>query len=108
MLTQAAVIAAPLAGLALVESALSGTPIVGYDVEWHSELLTSGEEALLVPYRDSDAMAAAICAVLDDPQLAARLAAGARARGLRFMDPAKLIAHERALADELLARAVAP
>lgn len=105
MLTRSAVVAAPLAGLALVEAALSGTPIVAYDVEWHSEFLTTGQEAILVPYRDTDAMAAAICSVVEDPELGERLAAAARARALQIMDPAKLLADERALADELLAHA---
>lgn len=107
MLTQSAVVAAPLAGLALVESALSGTPIVAYDVEWHSELLRSAQEGLLVPYRDTDAMADAICALAEDRERAARVAAAARARVLELMAPEKLIADERALAGRLLAGAVA-
>lgn len=108
MLTQAAVIAVPLAGLALVEAALSGTPIVAYDVEWHAEFLANGREGLLVPYRDTDAMAAAICSVVEDPALGADLAAAARRHALQVMDPAKLLAHERALADALLARSPVP
>ncbi len=102
MLIRATVVAAPLAGLALVESALSGTPIVAYDVEWHSELLRTGHDAILVPYRDSDAMGDAICALVDDRERAGRLASAARARMLELMQPEKLLAHERALADELL------
>jgi glycosyltransferase involved in cell wall biosynthesis len=107
MLTQSSVFAAPLAGLALVESALSGTPIVAYDFDWHSELLRSGQEGLLVPYRDTEAMADAICVLVEDPARAAMMAAAARARVLEFMRPDKLIADERALADRLLASAVA-
>ena len=106
MLTQSAVVVAPIAGLALVESALSGTPIVAYDVEWHSELLRSPQEALLVPYRDTDAMADAIRALADDPERAASVAAAARARVLEHVRPDKLIADERALAGRLLATAV--
>ena len=108
MLVQCSIIAAPLAGLTLVESALSATPIVAYDVEWHSELLRSGRDAILVPDRDTDAMAAAIADLAEDPALAARLGAAGRARALEVMDPAKLIAQERALAEGLLAGAVAP
>jgi glycosyltransferase involved in cell wall biosynthesis len=108
LLTQSTVVAAPLAGLSLVESALSGTPIVGYDVEWHSEFLTAGQEAIFVAYRDTDALAAAICSVVEEPEMGERLSGAARARGLQIMDPAKLIADERALADELLARAAPP
>jgi glycosyltransferase involved in cell wall biosynthesis len=102
MLTQSTVFAAPLAGLALVEAALSGTPIVAYDFDWHPELLRSGQEGLLVPYRDTDAMADAICALAGDPARAAVMAAAARARALEFMRPDQLIADERALAGRLL------
>jgi glycosyltransferase involved in cell wall biosynthesis len=105
MLTQSDVVAVPLAGLALVEAALSGTPIAAYDVEWHAELLRAPGEGLLVPYRDTDALADAICALAGDPDRAARIAAAARERALEIMQPAKLIADERALADQLLAPA---
>ena len=102
MLPRCTVIASPLSGLALVEAALSATPIVAYDVEWHSEFIADEREAVLVPYRDTDAMAAAFCALVDDPARASRLAAAARARALDVMDPSKLIAHERALAQRLV------
>jgi glycosyltransferase involved in cell wall biosynthesis len=36
------VIVAPLSGISLIEAALSGSPIVAYDVEWHSELIRTG------------------------------------------------------------------
>jgi glycosyltransferase involved in cell wall biosynthesis len=106
MLAQSTVVAAPIAGLSLLESALSGTPIVAYDNDWHAELLRSPREGLLVPYRDTDAMADAICALTADPERAARVAAAARAHALEIMQPAKLIADERALAARLLADAV--
>lgn len=102
-LTQATVVAAPLAGISLVESALSGTPIVAYDTDWHPDLLRSGENGILVPFRDTDAMATAICELVADPARAARFAAAARQRALEFMQPARVLGHERALADDLLA-----
>jgi glycosyltransferase involved in cell wall biosynthesis len=104
MLTQSSVVVVPLAGLALVESALSETPIVAYDVEWHPEIIRPGEHGLLVPYRDTDAMADAICSLLEDRQLAARLGAAARIRAQEFMRAATLLDEERALADRLLAQ----
>jgi glycosyltransferase involved in cell wall biosynthesis len=103
-LPRCAVIAAPLSGLALVESALSATPIVAYDVEWHSEFLGAEREAIVVPYRDTDAMADAICALVADPERARRLGAAARAHALDVMRPSRLIGHERALAQGLMAR----
>jgi phosphatidylinositol alpha-1,6-mannosyltransferase len=107
LLAQAAMVVAPLAGLSLVESALSGTPIVAYDYEWHAELIQSEQEGILVPYRDVDALAAAIGAVLADPARGARLGAALRARLVDVMQPDHLLAHERELAGGRLARSPA-
>lgn len=101
-LPRCTVIAAPLSGLALVEAALSGTAIVAYDVEWHSEFIRHDREGILVPYRDTDAMAEAVCALVDDPQRASRLAVSARARALEATDPSTLFERERAIAERLL------
>ena len=107
MLARSTVVAAPLAGLALVESALSGTPIVAYDVEWHGELIRPDQEGILVTYRDTDAMGTAIHALVQDPGRAGRLGAAARRRALQIADPTTLLARERELADRLLAEASA-
>src|SRR5215217_190662 len=104
ILTRANVIVAPLAGLALVEAALSATPIVAYDVEWHAELITSGETGLLVPYRDTEALARAVVALVADPERARALGARARSSVLDLMRPDELLRHERAQASRLLAR----
>lgn len=97
------VILAPLAGRALVEATLSGTPVVAYDIEWHSELIGSGS-GVLVPYRDVKAMAGATLRLLQDPDLAAGLGARARERCLEMMDPQKLADHERSAYEAILAR----
>ncbi|MDP9067835.1 MAG: glycosyltransferase family 4 protein [Actinomycetota bacterium] len=100
----ASVILAPLAGRALVEAALSGRPIVAYDVEWHGELIESGETGILVPYRDADAMGAALAELARDPDRADRLGAAARLRCLEMMSPDVLAAHERAVYARVLER----
>jgi glycosyltransferase involved in cell wall biosynthesis len=102
-LTSAAVVLAPLAGLALAEAALSATPVVAYDYEWHSELVVPGETGVLVPHRDIDAMAAAACALIAEPDRATRLGAAAREHALERMDRPALLAAERALVDRVLA-----
>ncbi|MBA2608915.1 MAG: glycosyltransferase, partial [Actinobacteria bacterium] len=48
-ITSAAVAYVLIAGLALREAALSGTPIVAYDYEWHSEFVVPEETGILVP-----------------------------------------------------------
>jgi glycosyltransferase involved in cell wall biosynthesis len=101
VLSRADVVAAPMAGLALVEAGLSGTPIVAYDIEWHSEILTQGESALIVPYRDTAQMARAICDLITDRSLARSIGRRGREIMLERMDPKSLVEQERAQAERL-------
>jgi glycosyltransferase involved in cell wall biosynthesis len=68
----------PLVGL---EALAAGTPFVAAAVRGVRELLTDGENALLVAPDDPKALAAAIGRVLDDDDLRQRLRAG----GLRLV-----------------------
>jgi glycosyltransferase involved in cell wall biosynthesis len=67
--------------LSALEALASGTPLVATNVRGLRELLTDGENALLVP-EEPEALAAAIRRVLEDGELASRLAdAGRRVEG---------------------------
>jgi glycosyltransferase involved in cell wall biosynthesis len=67
--------------LTALEALASGTPLVATNVRGLRELVTDGENALLVP-EEPDALAAAIRRVLEDRELAAHLsAAGRRVEG---------------------------
>lgn len=103
-LPHASAILAPLIGRSLVEGALSGTPIVAYDVEWHSELVVDGETGILVPYRNWQSMGERIHDLLCDPETAERLGRGGRAAALHMMDPARIIGHEREVNEKLITR----
>lgn len=94
-LSEAAVVLAPMTGRALVEAALSLTPIVAYDVEWHPEIVEDHVTGRLVPYRDVAAMASATSQLLQDQEFADGLARNARARALEMMDPERLAENER-------------
>lgn len=85
LLADADVVVAPMMGRALVEAALSGTPIVAYDVDWHGELIDDGETGVLVPFGDREAMARAISRILDDPGRAAEYGDRARKLALEAM-----------------------
>lgn len=61
----------------VVESLAVGTPVVATAVGGVPEVVRDGENGLLVPPRDPQALAAAIRRLVDDPALRARLAAAA-------------------------------
>ncbi len=71
--------------LVLLEAMASGVPVLAGRAGGTSEAVRDGETGLLVAGEDTDAIAAAVVAVLEDPALAARLVAGglaeARTRG---------------------------
>jgi glycosyltransferase involved in cell wall biosynthesis len=71
-------------GLAVLEAMSAGVPVVASDLPVFREYLTSGRDALLVPVDDAPALASALTAVLDDPDLAASLREAAFATAQRF------------------------
>jgi glycosyltransferase involved in cell wall biosynthesis len=101
-LADADVVASPRTGRALVEAGLSGSVIVAYDVEWHSELITNAITGWLVPYRDVAGFAAAMARCLAHPGEASALGAQGREHVRKVMDPILLMQHERGTYAELL------
>ena len=71
-------------GMVLVEAMAAGLPVIASDIPGYDEVVRDGVEGLLVPPRDPGAVAAAATTILDDPALAARLAAGGRERAAEF------------------------
>ncbi|MGH3286655.1 MAG: MSMEG_0565 family glycosyltransferase, partial [Streptosporangiaceae bacterium] len=71
-------------GLAVLEAMSAGLPVVASDLPVFGEYLTSGRDALLVPVDDPPALAAALTAVLDTPDLAASLREAALTTARRF------------------------
>jgi glycosyltransferase involved in cell wall biosynthesis len=65
-------------GRIVVETLCRGRPVVATRVGGITDLVTDGENGLLVPPRHPDALADALVRVLSDPDLAARLAGRAR------------------------------
>ena len=72
--------------LKVLEYMAAGLPIVTSDLPGVREVAEHGGSALLVPPGDKAAFAAALMALRDDPELRARLAAGARSRFLAHHD----------------------
>ena len=70
-------------GNAVVEAQMSCRPVVAAASQGHLESVVDGETGLLVPAGDSSAMARAVKQLIDDRELAARIARAARAEAVR-------------------------
>jgi glycosyltransferase-like protein len=81
-------------GLAVLEAMSAGLPVVASDLPVFREFLSPGRDALLVPVNDAPALAAALAAVLDDPDLVGRLRSAARATCERFSWPRSAAEHQ--------------
>ena len=79
----------------VVHEAMScGKPVVGSVTGGHGEMITDGEDGLLVPNGDVEALAAAMHRLLDDADLRERLGRKARRSSLRFTEAVQLPAFD--------------
>lgn len=67
-------------GIVLIEAMAAGIPIVATDVAACREVLANGEAGLLVAPSDADALALALCNVLNAPELRARMSSNSLRR----------------------------
>ena len=104
VLPRALAVLSPHSGRALCEAALAGAPIVAYDFEWQSELITAGKTGELVGDGDIKAMADSVIKYFSNPDYAKRMGENVRVKALEMMDPIKLCEHEKNEYDKLLAR----
>jgi glycosyltransferase involved in cell wall biosynthesis len=70
--------------LKLFEYLAMGKPVIASDLDSVREVLTDGEDALLVPAADAAALAHGVRRVLEDAALAARIGRNAKARAAAF------------------------
>jgi phosphatidyl-myo-inositol alpha-mannosyltransferase len=71
-------------GIVLVEAMAAGTPVVASDLDAFRRVLLDGKAGRLVPVDDSDALAEALVAVLEDDTLRARYVEAAAATVRRY------------------------
>lgn len=76
-------------GNAVVEAQLSRRPVVAAAALGHLETTSDGETGLLVPAGDGEAMAAAVKRLIDDPDLARRVARTGQAESERRFSVAR-------------------
>ena len=77
--------------LTVFEALAMGKPIVATDADGLVDVLTHGRDALIVPRRNSPALADAIVTLIDEPEARARLSAGARVTSRQY-DIAQFVA----------------
>ena len=65
-------------GYVLLEAMASSKPMIASDIEGYNAIIEHGRQGLLFPRKDSDALAAALVRLIDDPDLA--MSMGARGR----------------------------
>jgi glycosyltransferase involved in cell wall biosynthesis len=73
-------------GIVVVEAMALGKPVVAGAEGGPAEIITDGENGLLVPYGNTQSLAGAILRYLDDDALVAKVAAAARIRAAVFDD----------------------
>jgi glycosyltransferase involved in cell wall biosynthesis len=71
-------------GLAALEAQAAGVPVVATRVEGFLEILHDGEDALLAPSGDAEALAARVAALRGSPDLVRRLVAAGARNAARF------------------------
>ena len=89
----------------LIEAGACALPLVTTDVPGCREVVEDGVSGLLVPVKDSAALAAAIARLQDDPGLCALLGKAARRKALVEFDEAIVIARTIDVYRELLSEA---
>jgi glycosyltransferase involved in cell wall biosynthesis len=89
--------------LALLEAMAAGLPVVATDIPGNRLLVTHEEHGLLVPPGDSAALHAAIERLLDDAELAQRLAQNARTRVIAEFSLAKMASAHLDIINEAIA-----
>lgn len=89
-------------GIALIEAAFLGKPVVGSDAPGIREALVDGRTGLLVPPRRPDALAAAIGEILSNPEMAVEMGERGRNRAKKMFSLDGMVTRAEELYRQLL------
>lgn len=76
----------------IIEAMMSGLPVVATDIRGSREEVVAGETGVLVPTRDSTALAAAFASLLKSPAETRAMGEAGRRRALQLYDERKVVA----------------
>ena len=71
-------------GIILLEAMAAGKPIIASEITGYSQLVTSGEEGLLVPPKDKEALAQALISLLGDQSLRHQMGARGKRKAGKY------------------------
>ena len=91
-------------GITIVEAMAAGLPVVATLGGGVGEIVTDNETGLLVPPEDSDALAAAITRLIEDPLLAKTLSEAARTHARLWFSNQRMIAETTAFIERVARR----
>jgi phosphatidylinositol alpha-mannosyltransferase len=74
-------------GIVLLEAMAAGTAIVCSDIHGYRSVVRRGEQGLLVPPKNVNALVGALARLVDEPELRARMGAAGRERSEQFSWP---------------------
>jgi phosphatidylinositol alpha-mannosyltransferase len=74
-------------GIVLLEAMAAGVPVVASDIEGYRDVVTNGKQGVLVPPRNEDKLAEAICGLLQNHQLGAEMGAAGSVWATHFAWP---------------------
>ncbi len=78
-------------GRALAEASFAGLPIVGYDIDWHSEIIKHGFNGYLAKTSDYFTFSNLILKIVNDKDLSEKFSLNLREKAENLLSPKKII-----------------
>jgi Glycosyltransferase len=78
-------------GRALAEASFAGLPVVGYDIDWHSEIVKDGTSGFLIKTGDFKSFSNSILKILNNDKLSEKFSKNIRESAENLLSPKKII-----------------
>ncbi len=77
-------------GRALAEASFAGLPIVGYDIDWHSEIIENGASGFLIKKDDHQCFSDSVLKILNDKNLSEKFSKNIREKAEELLSPERI------------------